>query len=221
LRRRLRATRGSRNSGKITCITTNGQYADTRSTWTCCKSRIRGRRDTSAECHRILSDQGCIFETDKQNRQRFYVNADSITDVYWKHRNLPERTHAARDCVSQVSVDEDPNCCFPTAWDVDARGRGKSIRRIFAMPRQSVTLDKAINASTTNIRPSYDHVPVAQLPAYNQRTRTRAKMTRISISLEPRARKPEQSSKGSFLGAEARGLVWRPVPCARDSGGIY
>jgi len=158
MRRRLRS-QGITELGQKYLHYYKGQYADARSTGPLqVTDKLEENELSVAESYRIKDG----FETDKQGKQKFYVNADTITDVL-AAPDLPERT-------TPLAV-EFPNylstkiqLLLPTAWDVDA----EVVNIDTAYFRYASTvgyLDKTITLDY-EFKALRDHVPVAQLPAY-------------------------------------------------------
>ncbi len=136
-----------------------GQYSDARSTGPLqVTDKLEENELSVAESYRIKDG----FETDKQGRQKLYVNADTITDVL-AAPDLPERTTPLA-VVFPNYLSTKIQLLLPTTWDVDA----DVVKIDTAYFRYASTvgyLDKIITLDY-EFKALKDHVPVAQLPAY-------------------------------------------------------
>jgi hypothetical protein len=158
MRRRLR-TKGATELGKQYLHYYKGQYADARSTGALqVNDNLEENELSVAESYRIKD----VFETDKQGRQRFYVNADTISDAL-KAPDLPERTTPwAMDFPQHLSAKI--QILLPTEMDVDADKVNIDtpffhyVSTVGYLAR-TISLDYEFKALK-------DHVPVAQLPAH-------------------------------------------------------
>ncbi len=189
MRRRLRA-KGITELGQNYLHYYKGQYADTRSTGPLqVTDKVEENELSVTESYRIKD----VFETDKQNRQRFYVNADSITDVL-EAPDLPERTTPLAIAFPKY-LSTKIQLLLPTAWDVDA----EVVKIDTAYFRYASTvgyLDKAITLDY-EYKALNDHVPVAQLPAYIKELERARDDTYFHIS-RTAGTKTEQVQKDPF-----------------------
>jgi transglutaminase-like putative cysteine protease len=158
MRRRLR-TKGIAELGQNYLHYYKGRYADARSTGPLqVTDKIEDNELSVAESYRIKDG----FETDKQGRQRFYVNADSITDAL-SAPDLPERTTPlAVEFPNLVSTNI--QLLLPAALDVDADVL-KLDTPYFRYASTVSYLDKVITLDY-EYQALKDHVPVAALPGY-------------------------------------------------------
>ena len=158
MRRKLRA-KGSADLGQKYLHYYKGRYPDTRSTGPLQVSdNIEPNELTVTESYRIKD----VFETEKEGKQKFYVNPDSITDAL-QAPDLPERTTPlALDFPNFLS--SRVQLLLPAAWDVDAQVV-KIDTAFFHYNSRVSYLDKTITLDY-EYKALKDHVPVAQLPAY-------------------------------------------------------
>ena len=158
MRRRLRA-KGITDLAQKYLHYYKGQYADTRSTGPLqVTDKIEENELSIAESYRIKDG----FETDKQGRQKLYVNADSITDAL-AVPDLPERTTPlAVEFPNHLSTKI--QLLLPTAWDIDA----EIVKIDTAHFHYASTVgyrDKVITLDY-EYKALQEIVPVAQLPAH-------------------------------------------------------
>jgi hypothetical protein len=158
MRRRLRS-KGTTELGQRYLHYYKGQYADARSTGPLqVTDKLEENELSIAESYRIKDG----FETDKQGKQKLYVNADTITDVL-AAPDLPERTTPLAVAFPNY-LSTKIQLLLPTTWDVDP----EVVKIDTAYFRYSSTvgyLDKTITLDY-EFKALKDHVPVAHLPAY-------------------------------------------------------
>jgi transglutaminase-like putative cysteine protease len=188
MRRRLRS-KGITELGQKYLHYYKGQYADARSTGPLqVTDKLEENELSVAESYRIKDG----FETDKQGKQKFYVSADTITDVL-AAPDLPERTTPlAVGFPNYLSTKI--QLLLPTPWDVDA----EVVKIDTAYFRYASTvgyLDKTITLDY-EFKALKDHVPVEQLPAYIKELERARDDTYFHISRS--AGKTEQLQKDPF-----------------------
>jgi Domain of Unknown Function with PDB structure (DUF3857)/Transglutaminase-like superfamily len=167
-----------------------GQYPGTRSTG---PLRITDKIDANelsvAESY-VTKD---AFETDKQGRQRLYVNADTITDAL-EAPDLPERTTPlAVDFPNYLSTEI--RILVPSDYDVDA----ETLKVATANFRYASTVgyhDKVITLDY-EYKALTDHVTVAQLPVHIKELKRARDDTYFHISRSP-GTKTEQLQRDPF-----------------------
>jgi transglutaminase-like putative cysteine protease len=158
MRRKLRAT-GAADLGQKYLHYYKGQYADTRSAGPLqVKDEIEDNELTLVESYKIKD----VFETDKRGKQKFYVNADRVTDAL-AAPDLPERTTPLAIDFPKHLV-ERVELLLPVAWNVDADTEEVDTE-FFRYNSKVAYLDKQIRLDY-EFESLKDHVPVAQLPAY-------------------------------------------------------
>ncbi len=186
MRRRLR-TKGTGELAENYLHYYKGQYGAARSTGALgVTDKLEQNELTITESYRIKD----VFETDKQGRQRFYVNADTITDAL-SAPDLPERTTPlALDFPNYLQYQI--QILLPTAWDVDVETvkvdtPNFQYASTVGYADKVITLDYTFKALT-------DHVPVAQLPDHIKQLEQARDDTyfHISRNSNPQTANPQQ-----------------------------
>jgi transglutaminase-like putative cysteine protease len=198
MRRRLRS-QGAEELAQKYLHYYKGQYAGTRSIGALqIADKIEVNELTVAESYRIKDG----FETDKQGRQRLYVNADTITDSLAAPA-LPERTTPlAVDFPEYLSTQI--QLLLPTAWDVDTENI-KIDTPIFHYASSVGYRDKVITLDYeyTALK---DHVVVTELPAHIKQLKQARDDTYFHIS-RTAGTKTEQVQQDSFWAVKLVGLL--------------
>jgi transglutaminase-like putative cysteine protease len=197
MRRRLRS-KGIAELGQNYLHYYKGQYTGTQSTGPLqITDKIDENELSVRESYRIKD----AFETDKQGRQRLYVNADPITDEL-AAPDLPERTTPlALEFPNYLSMKI--QLLLPTVWDIDAENV-KIDTPHFHYASTVGYVDKVITLDY-EFKALKDHVPVAQLPAHIKQLERARDDTYFHISRQPQA--TVLTRKDPFLALKLVALV--------------
>ena len=189
MRRRLRA-RGIADLQEKYLHFYKGQYTGTKSTGPLKVTDKPEENELSiAESYRIKDG----FETDKNDRQKLYVNADSITDAL-AAPDLPERTTPlAVEFPNYLSTEI--QLLLPAALDVDPEAVKVDTANFHYASKVSYT-DKVVTLDY-EFKALNDQVPVAQLAAHIKELERARDDTYFHISRSP-GTKTEQLQQGSF-----------------------